>query len=459
MKNRRALEGRKSTLKENSRSVSRARSAAFEVLRRVEDDGAYAGLLLATSNDDLRPDDRALCFELVMGVLRWQYWLDALIDHYAERKAESLDNPIRRALRMGLYELRFLSRIPASATVNETVNLAYQARMHSASGFMNAVLRRAIREKNYDPSENIVDPSTRLSVATSHPLWLIERWVKAFGINVAEDFARSNNQAPPTSFRIISRCGEDQSVLETLSEAGAKVSRSLIAPEGWLVVGATATVRKLSAEGLIYLQDEASQLVGYALKVQKSDRILDVCAAPGSKTSHIAALAPDTATIIAGDLYGHRLRTLRETLCRTKAERVSILMYDASVCLPFPDQSFDRVLVDAPCSGTGTLRRNPEIKWRISTQDILDMADRQSCILSNAANLLRSGGRLVYSTCSIEADENEDVVSAFLRVHKDFKQVAVYEDGPLPGEDGSVRTWPQLDGSDGFFIAAFERHV
>ena len=440
----------------NSRAVSPARSAAFEILRRVEDDGAFASVLLAAPDTDTRADDRALCYELVMGVLRWQLWLDALIDHYAEREATSLDKPVRRALRMGLYELRFLTRIPPSATVNQAVNLAYLARLRSASGFLNAVLRRATREVNYDPVEQIADPLTRLSVATSHPAWLIDRWVNAFGIQEAEDFARTNNQAPPVAFRIIPTNAEEQTVLKALSDAGGAVSQSRISPGGWRVEGAGATVRKLATEGYVYLQDEASQLVSHVLEAHAGESILDVCAAPGSKTTNMAALAPEAA-IIAGDLYEHRLRTVRETISRVNAKRVSLVIHDASVSLPFQEQSFDRVLVDAPCTGTGTLRHNPEIRWRISAQDIYDMAERQGRILANSARVVRQGGRLVYSTCSIERDENEDIVRAFLQNHEDFSQVIIKADRKLLCNNGAVRTWPQRDGSDGFFIAAFER--
>jgi 16S rRNA (cytosine967-C5)-methyltransferase len=438
------------------RVVSRARSAAFEILRRVEDDGAFASVLLAAEDDDMRSNDRALCYELVMGVLRWQLWLDALIDQFAQRSSESLDKPVRRALRMGLYELRFLSRIPASATVNEAVNLTYFARLRSASGLVNAVLRRATREKTYDPVEEIVDPVMRLSVATSHPRWLIDRWTKAFGVREAEEFARSNNQPPPLAFRIAN--GNDiEQVLKSFSDAGGILAQSRISPDAWRVEGAGATVRKLSAEGRVYLQDEASQLVAHVVNTYKGDSVLDVCAAPGGKTTLIAGLAPDARVIVAGDLYDHRLRTVRETSVRTDSANITLVIHDATIGLPFRDQSFNRVLVDAPCSGTGTLRRNPEIKWRISAHDILDMGMRQRLILANAAKVVQIGGRLVYSTCSVEPDENEAVVTSFLQNHNDFTQVAVNADPILVRDDGSVRTWPHKDGTDGFFIAAFER--
>jgi len=439
------------------RAVSPARSSAFEILRRVEDDSAFASVLLAAPDEEIRPADRNLCYELVMGVLRWQSWLDALIDRYSQRKAETLDPPIRRALRIGLYELRFLSRIPHSATVNEAVNLTRLARLSSASALVNAVLRRAIRERDYDPERGIEDPVLRLSVATSHPTWLIDRWIKAFGLRETQAFALSNNETPPVAFRVVPEKAESEEVLDSLRDAGASVSSSSVAPGGYRVEGASAKVRELAAAGYIYLQDEASQLVGHALEANVGERILDVCAAPGSKTTHIASLAGGSAVIIAGDLYPHRLRTVRETMSRVGAKGIDLLVYDATAALPFPDQSFDRVLVDAPCSGTGTLRHNPEIKWRITDQDIVAMAERQGRILANAAKVVRAGGRVVYSTCSVETDENEAVVNAFLQEHKYFTQGAVKADSLLQCVDGSLRTWPHRDGTDGFYLAVLER--
>lgn len=459
MKARGGPTGREVVPAVSKRSVSPARIAAFEILRRVEEDGAYASVLLAGSDDDMRPDDRSLCYELVMGVLRWQLWLDALITHFADRKAESLDKPIRRALRMGLYELRFLTRIPVSATVNETVNLAYMARVRSAAGFVNAVLRRATRETDYDPTAEIEDPLERLAIATSHPVWLIDRWVKTFGREKAEEFARANNEAPPTALRVNLTRAEEKSVLSGLRAAGAIITPSRIAPGAWRVADANAMVRELSNNGSIYLQDEASQLVAYVLGARPGDSVLDVCAAPGSKTTHIAELEPKVALVIAGDLYEHRLRIVADTAMRLGTRQIDALVLDANATLPIRDQSVDRVLVDAPCSGTGTLRRNPEIRWRISAQDVSSLAARQSRILANSAATVRVGGKLVYSTCSVEVDENEDVVEAFLFSHRDFTQVPVDADGLSKSKHGSVRTWPQLNGADGFFISAFEKRV
>jgi 16S rRNA (cytosine967-C5)-methyltransferase len=442
---------------EGRRTVSPARLAAFEILKRVEEEGAFASVLLAGIDEEMRSSDRALCYELVLGVLRWQLWLDQLIERYAAREAIRLDAPVRLALRLGLYQLRFLSRIPASAIVNEAVNLAYVSRVRSAAPFINAVLRRAVKEPLYDPAQSISDPLKRLAVETSHPHWLIERWTNAFGPAWTQQFARSNNEAPLVAFRLVARRTETADVLELLRADGGELTPSEIVPGAWRIRGANASVRRLARDGLIYVQDEASQLVGHVLGAQPGERVLDVCAAPGSKTTHSADKAGGAAFIVAGDLYEHRLRTLLESATRQGALSVNAVAYDATLALPFAEASFDRVLVDAPCTGTGTLRRNPEIRWRISASDIADLSARQRAILTNAAKTVRSGGRLLYSTCSVEPEENEAIVASFLKENGSFTQVSVGVPERLRSGNEAARTWPQRDGADGFFIAAFER--
>ena len=459
-----------------ARTVSPARLCAFEILRRVEEEGAFASVLLATDERvaPLRAEDRALCHEIVLGVLRWQLWLDALSEHYARRKPSSFDAPVRRSLSIGLYQLRFLSRIPVSAIVNESVNLTYAARVHSAAGFVNAVLRRAAREADYDPAAHVSDPFKKLAVQTSHPAWLIERWINAFGFDETEAFARANNEAPPTAFRLLPKSvgknnvndhtlqalGDELDALQAIREAGGELVRSEIAPDAWRVAGAgSANLRELAKAGKIYLQDEASQLVAHVLDARKRERVLDVCAAPGSKTTHISELSGCQAFIVAGDLYEHRLQMVAESARRQNLSCIQLLAHDAERAIAFAPESFDRVLVDAPCTGTGTLRRNPEIRWRITPSDIAELSARQRRILANAAKLVRRGGRLVYSTCSVEPEENESVVAAFLSAHKEYEQTLLNAPEKLRTASGAVRTWPQRDGADGFFIAAFARRA
>ena len=445
----------------STRKASPARRTAFEVLRRVEEEGAYAAPLLAGATEHLRTDDRALCYELVLGVLRWQLWLDRLTEHYAGRGADTIDAPVRRALRLGLYQLRLLTRVPASAAVNESVNLVHEARLRSAAGFINAVLRRAAREPEYDPTNGIADPIERIAVRTSHPPWLIGRWVAAFGAEEAEAFAASNNHIPSVAFRLNpsrQASGAAAMVIDQLKATGAKISESRIAPGAWRVEGVNgALLRSLAENGAIYLQDEASQLVAHALGVCRGERVLDVCAAPGSKTTHLAALAEDQAFVIAGDIHEHRLRVVGEAASRQSLQSIRRVAFDAAAGVPFADGTFDRVLIDAPCTGTGTLRHNPEIRWRITPTDFAELAARQQGILAGAAGAVRIGGLLVYSTCSVEREENESVIEEFLRTHISFKQVLVETSKTLLVEGGAARTWPHKHDVDGFFIAALVR--
>ena len=458
--------------------VSPARRAAFEILRRVEEESAYSSVLLAAAGEKLNAQDRALAHELVLGVLRHRLWLDRTIEHFAARRIEKLDLPVVLALRIGLYQLRFLSRIPASAAVNESVNLVRAAKLKSAATFANAVLRAAAREPEYDPAANAIDPVEKLAIETSHPPWLVERWITQFGLAHAAALARANNRPAPLVFRFTAKAesGErSQGILDELRLAGAELQASAIAQNAWRVLrtrgkndeeGAGSDVgephepmrlmRKLSEDGLIYFQDEGSQLVAQLVGAQTGERVLDVCAAPGSKSTLIALLGPE-ATIFAGDLHKHRARTIKQFAKQQKARNIQLIVYDATRELPFTNRLFDRVLVDAPCSGTGTLRHNPEIRWRLQSSDIAELSVKQRSILRNAAAMVRRGGLLIYSTCSLETEENGAVVADFCEAHPDFEVSPLDAPGSLLTRDGEVRTWPHREDTDGFFITGFQR--
>lgn len=444
-----------------AKTVSPARRAAFEILRRVETEGAYAAALLATLDQEMRVDDRGLANELVLGVLRRQLWLDRVIEHFAGRRIDGLDVAVRLALRLGLYQLRFLSRVPESAAVNESVNLVHVAHLRSATSLVNAVLRRATRELDYDPAANETDPIARIAIETSHPAWLIERWRRFYGAD-AERLARANNAPAPVAFRLTRCVGEPDRILSEIRAAGGLLDPSRLVTGAWRVRGATDVLQTLARRGSIYLQDEASQLVAKVLQARPGDRILDVCAAPGSKALHLAVLHPET-TIVAGDLHEHRLKLLQRLAALQGAGSVPLVVHDAARGLPFAAGSFDRVLVDAPCTGTGTLRHNPEIRWRITADDLKELAARQKVILANAAELVRRGGELVYSTCSVEPEENEDVVEGFLGQSPGFEPAEPHWVQPernasgLVTPAGTIRTWPQRDDVDGFFVAAFTK--
>ncbi|MFN2578599.1 MAG: 16S rRNA (cytosine(967)-C(5))-methyltransferase RsmB [Pyrinomonadaceae bacterium] len=438
--------------------ISPARRAAFAILRRVED-GGYSSALLAREDVDLTGKDRGLCHELVLGVLRRRLWLDRALEHFAARKIDSLDLPVTVALRLGLYQLRFLSRVPASAAINESVNLVKAARLKSAAPFVNGVLRGATREPNYDPRTEAKDPIERIAIETSHPPWLIERWRAQFGYEEGSALARANNQPAPLAFRFTARAfGETErsTIIKELRAAGAELLESRITPDAWRVDRVPDLLRKLAERGLIYFQDEASQLVAHVVGAGVRDRVLDVCAAPGSKSTSIAAQAPESF-IVAADLYEHRLRTLKELANNQQVNNILFVVHDALRALPFEESSFDRVLVDAPCSGTGTLRHNPEIRWRLKPADIPNLAGKQKQIINNASAMVRTGGLLIYSTCSLETDENEAVVTEFLEEHPHFQPSHLKAPSDLETKAEALRTWPHLEDVDGFFVMAFRR--
>ena len=455
--------------------VSPARRAAFEILRRVEQESAYSSALLAAFGDELNSKDRALTHELVLGVLRRRLWLDHTIEHFAGRSLAKLDLAVVLALRIGIYQLRFLSRIPPSAAVNESVNLVRAAKLKSAASFANGVLRQATREPEYNPAANVDDPIERLTIEASHPRWLIERWVTQLGFAEASALAHANNSPSPVAFRFTAKPhsqNHSEDLLNELRSAGAEIQPSSIARNSWRVVHSRssedsedasvpheripALLRRLSDDGLIYFQDEGSQLAAQLVGAQTRERVLDVCAAPGSKSTLMAAEAPE-ATIFAGDIHEHRAATIKQFANKQQARNIHLIVYDAMRELPFSNRLFDRVLVDAPCSGTGTLRHNPEIRWRLQASDISELSAKQRRILTNAAAMVRRHGILIYSTCSLETDENEAIVSDFREKHPDFAISELNIPASLSASNGGVHTWPHHDDTDGFFVTAFRR--
>lgn len=442
------------------KSVSPARSAAFDILLRVAKENAYASVLIASLSDSLSREDRSLAQEIVLGVLRWQLSLDALIERYSGRSIKRLDVAVLIALRMGLYQLRNLTRVPQSAAVNESVKLVKRARVASAAPLVNAVLRKAANHPNESASDGVTDPLEFEAVDLSHPHWMIERWTRAFGQVDTRLLALANNSAPKVAFRINVLRASAGNILSSLSDHGVTVRESRITAGAYVVEsGPAAVLADAARAGQVYIQDEASQLIANLLDVQPGHRVLDLCAAPGSKTTHIALLAADAARIIACDLHHHRLVDLLAACKRLRIESVEALALDGKQPLPFISGGdlFDRVLVDAPCSGTGTLRGNPEIKWRLIPNDIKRMGDLQLELLNSAASVVSNGGQLVYSTCSLEGEENENVVRRFLEGTDQFDILAPSATADLVTSEGFVRTYPHRHGTDGFFAAVLRR--
>ncbi len=451
--------------------VSPARSAAFDALLRVERDAAFATDALDARLEEAQAkrEDAALATELVMGVLRWQRLLDFLIARFADRPAESLDREVLLALRLGLYQLRYLSRVPAAAAVNESEELVKRARKRSAAGLANAALPRAALAPGLrGPAELLLpgnlSPVERLGTALSHPAWLVERWLARFGEESTRALLETNNRPPPLSAAVLDP-RQTAGVMASLAGEGFEA-----APGRWLSFA--IELRRVprggaAGEGRMFLQDEASQMIPLLLDVQPGQRVLDLCAAPGGKTARLARQAGRSG-VVAADVHLHRLRQMREFLARLGAGNVHSVALDGTVPLPFGVR-FDRILVDAPCSGTGTLARNPEIRWRLRPEDLPALAKKQTALVSQALAQLAPGGRLVYSTCSLEPEENEQVVAAALAAHPGARAVSAevaLAAHVRPGVDvnalfevqGYFRTLPWVHGTDGFFAAVLETH-
>jgi 16S rRNA (cytosine967-C5)-methyltransferase len=394
-------------------------------------------------------------------VLRWQKSLDYFIEQYGSRPTGRLDLPVLLALRIGLYQIRYLSRVPDRAAINDSVNLVKANGATSAAGFVNAVLRAAARRPGDRAGEHIVDSTERASVELSHPRWMLERWADTWGEAQARELALANNEPPRQAFRINRPKANGNETIRGLEEQGVVSRLSEYVPGAFLVeTGNASRLMKAAELGLVYLQDEASQQVSLLLNPQPGNRILDLCAAPGSKTSHIADLTGNDCWILACDIHIRRLAPLKSACCRLGVEGVDALVLDGTQELPFADRArkFDRVLVDAPCTGTGTLRRNPEIKWRLTPDDVKRLAVVQQLLMSHAAEAVADGGRLVYSTCSIESEENEAVIARFLESNGEFR---IVEPNAHPDLRAGrfVRTFPHRHRMDGFFAAVLEKCV
>lgn len=447
--------------------ISPGRLASYEILLRIEDHRAFSSILLPVYEENLSARDRGLCHELTLGVLRRKFYLDKIIEKLTGKKINKLDSEVVIVLRSGLYQLLYLDRVPDYSVINDSVNLVKQAKKKSAAGLVNAVLRRASREK--DLTVEYADDCERISVETSHPVWLLNHWANQFGWPETEALAVANNELPQNVFRLTARFYglpllKKREILEQLDEL--ELLESELVPDCFVIKKSAESLRELAHNGIIYFQDEASQLVSKLIDLKPGERFLDVCAAPGSKITDIGALIAnressypsDLQKLYAGDFNLQRVRTLRENCANQGLESINILQLDALQLLPFKDEVFDAVLVDAPCSGTGTIRHNPEIRYFLAESDFDTLSAKQLKILSNASKLVKRGGRLIYSTCSLELRENEDVVEEFLGSEPGFGRISHSLPNDFMTTDGDARTFPHKYSSDGFFISVLEKN-
>jgi len=446
---------------------TQARVAALRVLDRVERSGAYADLALhgALADAPLSAQERALATELVYGTLRWRGRLDALLAQVVPRPLDSLESPVRSVLRLGAYQLVFLHSIPAPAAVDQAVRVARAIGLERATGLVNAALRRLAREHEALPLPALEgDPLGHLVHALSLPAWLAQRWLDAYGPAEAAALAAASNAAPPLTVRANALRISRDALLAELRARWPDARPASYAPLGIVLGhGGNPAADPAFAAGRFAVQDEGSQLVVALLDPQPGERVLDACAAPGAKATAAAAAVGAEGRVLGLDRHARRLALVAREARRLGLATLELRACDVAAGLP-PEAAagaFDRVLVDAPCSGLGTLRRNADLRWRVAPGDPAELAATQRALLAAAARALRPGGVLVYSTCTLTPEENEDVVASFLADTPGFRRAAPDAAPacvrPLLGPDGALRTFPHRHGTDGFFAARLER--
>jgi 16S rRNA (cytosine967-C5)-methyltransferase len=442
------------------KALSPARKAAFLVLSKLaRDRAAPVSLLHDAPTRGLGSADVDLVTELVYGVLRWQSSLDYIIDSHASRPASGIDPPLLIALRIGLYQIRYLTRVPERAAVDESVKLAHAFGSHRGAKLVNAVLRSACRQPKrptFPGKED--DPVLYLTVTLSHPEWLARRYLSRMGPDDAEALCLRNNRRPPSDLRVQPPL-DVETAREALADEGVIAEPIPFVPRCLRVTSGKPTSSKLYPTGGVFIQEAGSQLIPFLLDASPGDRVLDACAAPGAKATEIAPwISP--GLLLAIDERPRRLRLL-SALARRLGSRNLVPVGADSRSLPLREP-FSRILLDAPCSSLGTLARNPDIKWRLAEEDLARHATVQRQLLDSCAASLSPGGKLVYATCSTEPEENEEVVADFLSRHSHFR---IATPGPtfpaearrLIGSDGALRTEPARDEVDGYYAVILTR--
>ncbi len=440
-----------------------ARQIALEILMAVERRGSYADAMLGTRVPALPPPDRRLTTRLVLGTTAWRARLDYELERFCGRDLAGIQPEALTIMRMGLLQIRFLDRIAPHAAVSTSVELAkrtHEAR--AAAGFVNAVMRRATREKVALPPRSD-DEVGWLAIAYSHPRWMVERFIEWFGQEAAESLMAANNEAAPNVVRLNLAKGSREEIVRRLQADGMEVETVARFPETAILRGAARFDSPTYRRGLFQAQSEASQLVARLLAPPGGATVADCTAAPGGKAAHLAELVGPDGRVTAIDRNFAGLKNARR-LCRQLHNRnIHFVQADSSSPLPLAKRSFDYVLLDAPCTGLGTLREHPEIRWRLKPGDPARMAALQSRMLTNAAALVRPGGAIVYSVCSLAPEEGEGVVRAFLDSHAAFHLDSQPSNrdvfGCLLDTRGMIRTRPDLGGLDGFVAARLVRTV
>jgi 16S rRNA (cytosine967-C5)-methyltransferase len=430
-----------------------AREAALEVLVRTEQDRSYSNLLLNQTLQKYTLDkpDAGLTTEIVYGTIQRQNTIDYFLKKFVAKGLAKLEPWVRSLLRLSFYQLYYLDRIPDHAVVNEAVNLAKRKGHQGISGMVNGVLRSVIRQKAELKLPDGLPAAERIALTHSHPEWLVRRWLHQLGEAKTELICQANNEPPRVSIRVNTLKLSREAMLEKLEQAAVEAEPSQLAADGIIVSGGgNMALTDWFKQGFISVQDESSMLVAETVDPRAGEKVLDCCAAPGGKTAHMAEKMMDRGELWACDIYEHKEKLVEEQAKRLGLSSIRTVLADARHLQErFPAASFDRILLDAPCSGLGVIRRKPDMKWTKSERELDEICAVQHELLERIHPLLRPGGVLVYSTCTIEYNENEGMVRRFLEAHPEFVQ----------DEEPFRQIYPYEHHSDGFFIAKLRKRA
>ena len=443
--------------------IDKPRQIALTVLYKIDKENAYSNIVLdeelRKNKKLLKEKDIGLISEIVYGTTTWKLTIDTIIKKYSKLKIEKLSKWILNILRMGIYQIVFLDKIPKSAAVNESVNLAKRYGHHASANFVNAILRK-IEKKDYEEMFQIEDPIQKISLTTATPKWLIKELLKEKTLQEVEKICQASLQKPQLSIRINTLKTDREKVRKELEKLQIDAKPGIL--EDFLVVDKMKQIEKLNIfkQGLCTIQDESAGLAALVLNPKEEERILDACSAPGGKTSYLAQLMKNKGTIEAWDIHPHRTKLVEKTARRLGIQIIQAKVKDASIKQE-DIEKFDKILLDVPCLGTGVIRRKPDIKWKHTESDIKEIKKIQKKILQNCSEYLKKGGELVYSTCSILQEENENNIYEFLEKNRNFKIIPIAIDEKndfyqYRERDGYIKIYPNKE-TDGFFICKIKK--
>lgn len=436
-----------------------ARELALKALYKIDTQEGFSNIVLddILSGQEIKEIDKAFITEIVYGVTSRKLTLDYIVSNFSKIKINKISPWIKNILRIGIYQMIYLDRVPDSAACNESVKLARRYGHKASSGFVNAMLRKVASTENVLEQVNELNDIDRLSIKYSHPKWLIQKWIEQLGIKLTDELCEANNQKPQISLRVNTLKCNTQDLLILMDKSNIKAEKSKFLENG-LIFKHGNPINDFYKNGYYTVQDEAAMIVSEVLSPKPGEMVADVCSAPGGKTTHMAQIMENHGRIIAMDIYEHRLELINKTAKRLGIGIIETRLHDATVL----DKEFvnkcDKILVDVPCSGLGVIRRKPEIKWKRTHQDLKELAKVQLKILETSSKYLKKEGRMVYSTCTINREENEEIIEEFLKRNSDFElEIINVSKFGLGRESKYIQLYPNIHGTDGFFIASIRK--